>query len=246
LPGSPAIDAGDPAAVAGSGGVPQFDQRGSGFGRVADGDGTGGARIDIGAFEVPTVVTPPGLPGDYNQDNIVDAADYVVWRKTLGTTVAPIYSGADGDGDGAIDQDDYGVWRAHFGQPAGAGSVASVEGPGDGVAAASAPSGASVSQPPALPGVALALIYANMPIGVGRSISVGERACVLPPAEPEADLRLSNDALVAWGESAGSGRGIRANELEAIGSDSTEHDEGELSFEALGVAVGELMSAALL
>ena len=46
LSGSLAIDAGDPAAVAGVGGVPQFDQRGTGFGRVVNG------RIDIGAYEV--------------------------------------------------------------------------------------------------------------------------------------------------------------------------------------------------
>ena len=34
LPGSPAIDAGDPAAVAGVGGVPLFDQRGAPLSRV--------------------------------------------------------------------------------------------------------------------------------------------------------------------------------------------------------------------
>ena len=45
LPGSPAIDAGDPAAVAGVGNVPLYDQRGFAFSRVA------GGRIDIGAFE---------------------------------------------------------------------------------------------------------------------------------------------------------------------------------------------------
>jgi hypothetical protein len=36
--------------------------------------------------------------GDYNSNGIVDAADYVVWRKTDGTLA------------------DYNVWRAHFGQ----------------------------------------------------------------------------------------------------------------------------------
>jgi hypothetical protein len=58
---------------------------------------------------------PPALLGDYNQDGIVDAADYVVWRKSQGTTVAK-YTGADGSGNGVVDQDDYGVWRAHVGQ----------------------------------------------------------------------------------------------------------------------------------
>ncbi len=46
LPGSPAINTGDPAAMAGVGDTPEFDQRGVGFPRVLDG------RLDIGAFEL--------------------------------------------------------------------------------------------------------------------------------------------------------------------------------------------------
>jgi predicted outer membrane repeat protein len=60
LAGSPAIDAGNPAAAAGVGGVPLHDQRGVPFNRVLDGDGASGARIDIGAFEyggAPPTVT---------------------------------------------------------------------------------------------------------------------------------------------------------------------------------------------
>jgi probable HAF family extracellular repeat protein len=49
------------------------------------------------------------LPGDFNGNGAVDAADYVVWRKGLGTTYT---------------QADYDVWRAHFGQTAGSGSGA--------------------------------------------------------------------------------------------------------------------------
>ncbi len=45
--GSQAIDAGNPSITS----PPQFDQRGTGFTRVANGDSLGGARIDIGAFE---------------------------------------------------------------------------------------------------------------------------------------------------------------------------------------------------
>jgi hypothetical protein len=54
------------------------------------------------------------LPGDYNRDGGVDAADYVVWRKTLGQAV-PIFTSADGNGDGMITALDLDVWRAHFG-----------------------------------------------------------------------------------------------------------------------------------
>ncbi len=55
MPGSPAIDGGDPFALAGMGDVPEFDQRGAPFVRVADGDGDFSAAIDIGAYEFQSV-----------------------------------------------------------------------------------------------------------------------------------------------------------------------------------------------
>ena len=56
--------------------------------------------------------TPVGLPGDYNNDNRVDTADYALWRKTAGTTNLA----ADGNGDGIVDTKDFDVWRAYFGK----------------------------------------------------------------------------------------------------------------------------------
>ena len=108
LPGSPVIDAGDPSFN----NTLLYDERGVGFGRVRDGDGMGGARLDIGAYEKQT---PVALLGDYNQNHAVDAADYVLWRMTLGTSGVNPYSGADGNGDGTINQSDYSVWRAILG-----------------------------------------------------------------------------------------------------------------------------------
>jgi hypothetical protein len=59
--------------------------------------------------------------GDFNQDGIVDASDYTVWRKSLGQTGANMP--ADGNGNNQIDSDDLLTWRFHFGQNlAGAGS----------------------------------------------------------------------------------------------------------------------------
>jgi hypothetical protein len=51
----------------------------------------------------------PGVPGDYNANGTVDAADYAVWRKALGTTYTA---------------QQYNVWRAHFGETAGSGAGA--------------------------------------------------------------------------------------------------------------------------
>ena len=114
LAGSPAIDAGDSSLEAGND-APLYDQRGEGFDRIRDGNGIDDAVIDIGAFEVQEFVAGPALPGDYNLDEVVDAADYTVWRDTLGQAVANHYDGADGDGDGTVDPDDYQVWKDHFG-----------------------------------------------------------------------------------------------------------------------------------
>jgi Dockerin type I domain len=105
LPGSAAVNAGDPNVVAGENGVPTHDQRGKPFVRVF------GGRIDIGAWEWQ----PPGfLRGDYNQDGIVNQADYTFWRNAMGMSVPP-GAGADGNGDGQIDEADYYVWKSNFG-----------------------------------------------------------------------------------------------------------------------------------
>jgi hypothetical protein len=48
---------------------------------------------------------PPGLAGDFNDDGAVDAADYVVWRKSDGTPAG------------------YNEWRSNFGRTAGSGSA---------------------------------------------------------------------------------------------------------------------------
>ena len=61
-----------------------------------------------------------GVAGDYNQDDSVDAADYTVWRDSLGDNVAA-GTGADGSGNGVIDQDDYNIWSNNYGATSGSG-----------------------------------------------------------------------------------------------------------------------------
>jgi hypothetical protein len=56
----------------------------------------------------------PELPGDYNLDGTVDAADYTVWRDSIGQTGSGL--AADGDGNGTIGDGDYAVWRLFFGE----------------------------------------------------------------------------------------------------------------------------------
>jgi hypothetical protein len=62
-----------------------------------------------------TYLAPP--TGDYNGNGVVDAADYVVWRKTLNLSAVPAGSGADGNENGTIEEGDYDYWNTRFGTP---------------------------------------------------------------------------------------------------------------------------------
>jgi T5SS/PEP-CTERM-associated repeat protein len=102
--------------------------------------------------EIATLAAIPDvLPGDFNRDGTVDSADYVVWRKGLGTTYTANdfntwrsnfgnTTAADLPGDfnddGKVDSADYVVWRkiggtqaqfntwrANFGRSSGSGSL---------------------------------------------------------------------------------------------------------------------------
>lgn len=64
---------------------------------------------------------PAATTGDYNGNGIVDAADYTVWRDSLGSTTN---LAADGNGSGVIDSGDYDVWKANFGNYSGSGAGA--------------------------------------------------------------------------------------------------------------------------
>jgi hypothetical protein len=77
-----------------------------------------------GSFSLMRGAPPPPTTGDYNGNGVVDAADYTVWRDTLGQSVTP-GNGADGNANGMIDNGDYDFWKSHFGDVlAGAGSSA--------------------------------------------------------------------------------------------------------------------------
>lgn len=61
-----------------------------------------------------------GLTGDFNDDGVVDAADYTVWRDNLVADDEDAALSGNGDGVGGVGQGDYDVWQANYGtsQPA--------------------------------------------------------------------------------------------------------------------------------
>jgi len=87
---------------------------------------TAGPFVNIAATEHATGFEPtllltfalatPVLPGDYNEDGFVDAADFTVWRDKLGSPTA-----LPNDNTFGVDFDDYDRWKTHFGEGDGEG-----------------------------------------------------------------------------------------------------------------------------
>ena len=76
----------------------------------------GGDNNDAQLVRIEFIGNLPTLPGDYNRNGVVDAADFTTWRNSLGSSVAAKFVGADGNGDGKITDTDYGIWKSHFGE----------------------------------------------------------------------------------------------------------------------------------
>ncbi len=78
------------------------DERGTGGGFIRWWTKEGGLLGGVpGSLSIEYEILPDSLPGDYNDDNKVDAADYVLWRKNDGSSVG------------------YEAWRTNFGNAAG-------------------------------------------------------------------------------------------------------------------------------
>jgi hypothetical protein len=76
---------------------------------------------DVGSPGYAPGAVTPNTPGDYNANGTVDAADYVVWRKFVGTTfVLP----NDPNAGTTIDEDQYETWIENFSEPAAGGGGA--------------------------------------------------------------------------------------------------------------------------
>jgi hypothetical protein len=100
----------------------------------ADSDIGGGGMLGESRVSLDLQITfsdqPFVVPGDFNLDGTVNAADYVVWRKNDGT------------------QQGYDTWRANFGRTAALGAASGLS--NDGTAAASTKSSIGVPEPAAV------------------------------------------------------------------------------------------------
>ncbi len=107
---------------------------------IAYDGGLGGSKLVMLAFPFETILDPADRTdvmtrvlnffainspsADFNDDNMVDAADYTIWRDSNGTSV-PAGTQGDADFNGAVNAADYAIWVAQFGtDPAASASVA--------------------------------------------------------------------------------------------------------------------------
>lgn len=102
--------------VPGSEGPPTYDKE--------DVDVFSGTQAQLTALLVHNV------PGDYNHSGTVDAADYIVWRDSRGST---LNLAADGNNNQVVDSADYTFWRSHLGQTSGSGMGSEFDGSAIGV-----------------------------------------------------------------------------------------------------------------
>jgi hypothetical protein len=84
----------------------------SGVAFAEDNDFTTGIYRYVSAQDTPFV---DGVPGDYNDNGVVDAPDYVLWRNG-----GPLANEV--DTPGTVNAADYDAWRARFSNTSGSGS----------------------------------------------------------------------------------------------------------------------------
>jgi hypothetical protein len=126
IDGAAAIDGTLSVALADLGGGTFTPSAGNTFTLLTATEGVGGTFEELilpGGFQwnvaynensVVLSVAGLGLTGDYDKNGVVDAADYIVWRGSVGDTGSTL--AADGNGDMVVNQDDYAVWRGNFGK----------------------------------------------------------------------------------------------------------------------------------
>ncbi|TWT37407.1 hypothetical protein KOR34_23570 [Posidoniimonas corsicana] len=86
--------------------------------------------VDINSFwRVSAYLSgaPPVLVGDFNDDGAVDAADYTVWRDSLGQRGDGLP--ADANSSGRVDYADLDLWRENYGQASAGAAAASAPEP---------------------------------------------------------------------------------------------------------------------
>jgi hypothetical protein len=79
-------------------------------------------NVDFGNQSSGSVELPL-FAGDFDRSGVVDAGDYIMWRKLKGSSVSAPFAGPDANGNGVVDDGDIASWHSTFGSgSSGSGS----------------------------------------------------------------------------------------------------------------------------
>jgi len=93
------------------------------FNHIIYAEGLAANDVNNSTFAVAlSVQGPAGLDGDYNNDGMVDAADYTIYRDNLGSDSAVL--NGNGSGGATVVQADYALWKQNFGSSGTSSSAA--------------------------------------------------------------------------------------------------------------------------
>lgn len=72
------------------------------------------SQANTGVAYLDNLIVRDGMRGDFNNDGVLDAADYPVWRAQNGLTGYGL--AGDANADGQVDAADYWIWANQFGE----------------------------------------------------------------------------------------------------------------------------------
>jgi hypothetical protein len=83
----------------------------------------GEQAASTGAVIYEAFVESMGVQGDYNENGVVDAADYTLWRNNLNGAPTALKNRNPANSANNINQADYTFWKQRFGATSGSGSI---------------------------------------------------------------------------------------------------------------------------
>jgi hypothetical protein len=81
-----------------------------------------GLHHQAGGYDLEIIQTLDHVPGDYNGDFEVNAADYTVWRNHVQQSFVLPGENPNAVTKGFVDEEDYVFWKLHYGESLGGGT----------------------------------------------------------------------------------------------------------------------------